>query len=181
MINFNATNPEPISPVTVSRHPVDWDSSIDLDEVTALRASSLGNELTWGCWYLNPRFTVYSPAPTTEFFHKVLELRSSWLRTTRQALSTPGQRREARKVARQGRLASVPEISLSCNDSTSTQPSPDSLSCSLLTNSKRLEVIQAGRMSKSLAFSGVLFIDGELIPPRTWQTMARDLQSRRSP
>ncbi len=52
------------------------------------------------------------------------------------------------------------------------QTRPDSSSMSGLSAFQRLEVINAGRTAKNLAFGGILFLDGELIPPRTWQAQA---------
>jgi len=85
MNNSVPTIPEPIQPPCVRRHRVYWEAN-DLAEVTAERATSLGPKLATGCWYLCPRFTVSSPAPTAAFFRKVIEVRSSWLRTCRQSL-----------------------------------------------------------------------------------------------
>lgn len=167
--------PEPILPVTVRRHRVDWEAD-DLAEVTARRAMSLGSKLQRGSWYLSPRFTVSCPAPTAAFFRTVLELRSSWLRTCRQVLGNHGQRSEARRVERAGRLA----CSLVFNQPGEAPSPPRSRSGSsrvVLTVSRRREVVQAGRTAKNLAFSGILFVEGEQLPPRTWQARYAGLRA----
>jgi hypothetical protein len=39
----------------------------------------------------------------------------------------------------------------------------------------RPEVLRSGHLAKQLAYSGVLFIEGDIIPPRTWQVRADQL------
>lgn len=167
-------NPRPtklVQPVTVRRHRVDWESDV-LQDATAQRVMSLGSKLESGCWYLNARFTVSSPVPTAEFFAKVKELRSSWLRTCRQSLGNHGQRMEARKAERRGRFAAITEVNQSGETISSSQSQLNSPGLSGLTVALWCEVIQAGRTAKNLAFGGVLFINGKLIAPRIWQAMA---------
>src|SRR4051812_44687448 len=96
------TKPEPIPPVAVRRHRVDWEAD-DLAELTARRFLSRHQKLRQGCWYLTPRFTVSCPAPTAEFYRTVLHLRSAWLRTCRQVQGKPGHRYQARQAEREGR------------------------------------------------------------------------------
>jgi hypothetical protein len=87
--------------VSVQRHPVNWEAE-DLDEATGSRIAALGEiRLRQGCYYFNPRYTVYSTEPSPAFFETVRAIRSSWLRTTRLVLSNYGQRRHARKLSRQ--------------------------------------------------------------------------------
>jgi hypothetical protein len=82
MNNPPSSNPDSIQPVRVHRHIVDWEASdLDLAELTAQRAVTLAPQIAAGCWFLNPRYTVSSPAPTAEFFRTVVNLRSTWLRT----------------------------------------------------------------------------------------------------
>lgn len=170
------TQPKPVQPVRVRRHRINWGASdLDLAEVTAQRAMSLGPQFARGCWYLNPRFTVSCPAPTAEFFAKVRELRSAWLRTCRQVLGNYGQRQLARQVEGQGRQGAIlPVYSVAAVENTSDQP-PEPISLSDLPAYCRREVVEAGQVAKQLAFSGLLFLDGELIPPQTWQAMAEAL------
>jgi hypothetical protein len=68
----------------------------------------------------------------------------------------------------------MPEVNQSGEMISSSQSQPNSLGLSGLTGALRREVIQAGRTAKNLAFGGVLFIDGELIPPRVWQAMTEE-------
>ncbi len=166
------TKPRPIAPVRVRRHPVDWGTISDLDDITAERMVSLGPKLATGSWYLNARFTVSSPAPTPEFFKRVIELRSAWLRTCRQTLSIYGQRQEARKLRRKGQRAAFAELHMTEEDRTQSQRPPEVIPWTTLSEAERQEVLQCGRLAKNFAFSGVLFINGDLIPPRTWQAMA---------
>ena len=103
-----SSNPEPIQPVRVKRHRVDWEASdLDLADITGQRALTLAPQIATGCWFLNPRYTVSAPAPTAEFFRTVLRLRSTWLRTCRQVMGNSGQRCLARQAERRGKLASL--------------------------------------------------------------------------
>lgn len=117
---------EPDRPVTVRRHPVDWEAA-DFEVATAQRYLDWKQRLSRGIWYLNPRYTVHAAAPTPAFFLKVREVQGSWLRMVRQSIHNRGLRREARR----------------------REP-----------------------MVRGLAFSGILILDGEAIPPSTWSEMA---------
>lgn len=176
MNNESSSDPNPIGPVRVKRHKVDWEASdLDLAEITGQRAATLAPRIATGCWFLNARYTVFSTAPTAEFFRTVLNLRSTWLRTCRQSLSNHGQRSEVRKAERQGRLAALLETDQEGNGDSPASTLPVSVPWTELSDSQRREVIQSGHLAKNLSFSGVLFIDNELIPPRTWQQMADDI------
>jgi len=173
MNNAPSSNPKPIQPVRVQRHKVNWEASdLDLAEITGQRAISLAPQIATGCWFLNPRYTVSSPAPTAEFFQTVLRLRSTWLRTCRQILGNSGQRslvRQSESLGRRGTLLDFsPELAVGADDD---QPSW-SVQRSGLSKDQRREVIQAGQFAKQLSFSGILFIDGNLIQPSTWQASA---------
>jgi hypothetical protein len=124
--NLQLDDHQPIQPVTVRRHQIDWDDD-QFDIVTAQRALGWGRRLSRGCWYLNPRYTVQAPAPSAPFFKKVREVQGSWLSTVRQAIHNRGLRRESR---------------------------------------------QRDHLERQLAFSGVLFFDGDIIPPNTWNRLA---------
>jgi len=174
MNNSSQSMPESIQPVCVRRHPVDWEAN-DLAEVTAQRALSLGTNLERGCWYLNPQFTVSSPAPTAEFFRKVLDLRSSWLRTCRQVLGNHGQRRLARQAESQGRLGAILTINPEAEEESPDFRPPRSVPLSGLPDDQQREVIEAGQIARQLSLSGILFIDGNPIPPRTWIARADEL------
>jgi hypothetical protein len=129
MNDFCSTNSRPIPPVTVRRHPVDWEHA-NFDEVTGQRTLEWDRRISKGCWFLNPRYTVHSDFPTPAFFQKVREVQGSWLRTVRQSIHNRGLRQEARRRDPLGR---------------------------------------------QLAFSGILFIEGVLISPRTLQAQADKL------
>jgi len=174
MKNSSPNIPESVQPVSVRRHRVDWECA-DLAEVTAQRAMSLGSKLANGCWFLNPRFTVSSPAPTAEFFRTVLSLRSSWLRTCRQVLGNYGQRRLSRQAERQGRQGAILAINPDAAEKDRSHRPPQSVPLSDLPDDQRREVIEAGQIAKGLGFAGVLFIEGDSIPPRTWQARADEL------
>lgn len=179
MNHFSPTMPEPIQSMSVRRHRVDWEAN-DLAEVTAQRAMSLGPKLANGCWFLNPRFTVSSPAPTAGFFRTVLNLRSCWLRTCRQVLSNHGQRQLARQVESQGRQGPILAINPIAVEEFPAHRFPRSVPVADLPDDQRREVIEAGQIAKQLGLSGVLFIDGDPIPPRTWQARADELLNPRS-
>ena len=163
--------PDPACLVRVQRHWVDWEA-IDLAEATARRARRFHQAIARGSWYLSPRYTVSCPAPTAEFFRKVGELQSAWLHATRQVLGNQVQRHLSRQVVRDGRLGA---ILLACPDLAggalaARRRNPSSLSG--LDRDQRDAVVQAGHLAKALALTGVLFIDGALVPLRTWQAMA---------
>jgi len=177
MNNAPSSNPKPIQPVRVQRHKVNWEASdLDLAGITAQRAISLAPQIATGCWFLNPRYTVSSSAPTAEFFRTVLRLRSSWLRTCRQVLGNSGQRHLARQVVSKGRLGAIllgdPTDALGVP---SDLP-PRSVPIADLSDDQRREMIEAGQIAKTLAYSGILFIDGNPVPPRTWQARAEEVR-----
>lgn len=179
MNNAAATNPESIQPVTVRRHHVDWEASdLDLTELTARRALSLGPKLQQGCWYLCPRFTVSCPAPTAAFFRTVLELRSSWLRTCRQVQGNYGQRQQARQAERQGRLGAHLSIDPDAAAGLPCRQRPKFVPPPARPGGQRRGIIEAGQIAKQLGFGGIMFIDGNPIPPQTWQAQADRLLRR---
>ena len=170
------TDPESIQPVRVKRHRVDWEASdLDLAGITAQRAATLAPRIATGCWYLNPRYTVSSSAPLAEFFRTVLNLRATWLRTCREVQGTSGQRHLARQVESNGRLAATLPIDPFTSLGISSHGSPHSVLIGDLPDDQRREVVEAGQIAKMLAYSGIMFIDGNPIPPRTWQARANEL------
>ena len=100
--NFQLDDPQLLKPVSVRRHPVDRDRH-DFDVVTGERVEAWTRRLSRGCWFLNPRFTVYSESPSVSFFRRVREVQGSWLRTARQRIHNRGVRRKARKLEALGR------------------------------------------------------------------------------
>jgi hypothetical protein len=176
MNNPPSSNPDSIQPVRVHRHIVDWEASdLDLAELTAQRAVTLAPQIAAGCWFLNPRYTVSSPAPTAEFFRTVVNLRSTWLRTCREVQGASCQRHLARQVVRRGRLGAITPIDPIADPGPFTDLSSRSVSLADLPDDQRREVIEAGQIAKMLAYSGILFIEGQPIPPRTWQAKADEL------
>ncbi len=179
MNNAPSSNPDSIRPVRVQRHKVDWEASdLDLADLTAQRAMSLAPQIATGCWFLNPRYTVSSPTPTAEFFRTMLKLRSTWLRTCRQILGNSGQRHSARQVVTKGRLGAILSIDPIAVPSLPSDPSLPSVPIADLPDDQRREAIEAGQIAKMLAYSGTLFIDGNPVPPRTWQARADELLKR---
>jgi hypothetical protein len=178
-MNNAAPNPETIPPVIVRRHRVDWEAN-DLAELTSRRALSRHQRLRTGCWYLNPRFTVSCPAPTAEFFRTVSHIRSSWLRTCRQVQGKPGHRYQVRQAEREARRGTLLMTDPEVTENPSVHLLSKTTSIRDLPAYHRREVIKAGQVAKQLSFSGILLIDGELIPPRTWQTLAGEGQEPNS-
>jgi hypothetical protein len=176
MNNPSPTLPEPIRPVRVKRHRINWEASdLDLAEITAQRAVTLAPQIATGSWYLNPGYTASSPTPTKEFFQTVLTLRSTWLRTCRQIMGNSGQRRHARQAESQGRRGALLDFNLNVSEGVLAPRPPLPISLSGLPGEQRREVIEAGQIAKGLGFGGLLFIDGNPIPPRTWQSIADGL------
>jgi hypothetical protein len=180
MNNAPSFNPEPIQPVRVKRHRVDWEASdLDLAAITGRRAVTLAPQIATGCWFLNPRYTVSSPVPTAEFFRTVLRLRSTWLRTCREVQGTSGQRHLARQVVGQGRLGAITPIDPIAAPGLPSHLPFRSVSIADLPDDQRREVIEAGQIAKTLAYSGILFMDGNPVPPRTWRARADELLNPR--
>ncbi|SIO63369.1 hypothetical protein SAMN05444166_7326 [Singulisphaera sp. GP187] len=124
---------------------------------------------------MNPRYTVHAVAPPAAFFRKVREIQGSWLRTCRLSMHNRGLREEARKLERQGRRVALVEFeSIKAGEAHHERP-PEVLLLSDLTEAERREAVQCGQLAKQAAFSGLMFIDGALIAPRTWQSQADKL------
>lgn len=166
--------------VTVLRHNIDWEDPSDLGSITGKRALSLGDEFLRGSWYLNPRYTVHSPVPSAEFYQKARKARSSWLRTARQVLGNYGQRCLSRQVEREGRQAAILSVMESTGGRVATRQELDSVRLSNLSRIHRSEVIEAGHLANQLAFSGILYIDGQPVPPRAWQAEPDPMTKKRS-
>ena len=181
MNNPSPTLPEPIRPVRVKRHRIDWEASdLDLAEITAQRAATLAPQIATGLWFLNPQYTVSSAAPSPEFFRTVLNLRASWLRTCREVQGTSGQRHLARQVINKGRLAATLTIDPVAGLDIPSHLSSRSVLVADLPDEQRRVAIEAGQIAKMLAYSGILFIDGNPVPPRTWQVMHEGLSTAHS-
>jgi len=176
MNHVPSSDPKLIRPVRVQRHKVDWEASdLDLAEITAQRAVNLAPQIATGCWFLNPRDTVSSPTPTAEFFRTVLKLRSTWPRTCREVQGTSGQRHLAHQVVRKVRLGAIMPIDPIAVPGLPSHLSSRSVLVADLPDDQRREVVEAGQFAKTLAYSGILFIDGNPVPPRTWQARADKL------
>jgi hypothetical protein len=179
MNNPSPTLPEPIQFVCVQRHRVDWEASdIDLADLTAQRAVTLAPQIATGCWFLNPRYTVSSSAPSAKFFRTVLRLRSTWLRTCRQIMGNSGQRHLARLFERRGRLGALLPLDLDDAAVDQSVPREELVLLSELSPDRRREVIEAGQLAKSLGSSGILLIDGQVIPHKMWQAQADRLTTK---
>ena len=172
MSHATRPDPDPAPAVHRTRHPFDWGASADLEDTTARRVAILGPRICRGCWFLNPRYTVSAPAPTAEFFRAALQARSTWLRTCREAMGTSGHRRGAREARREGQRGGFLGLQSPPVAGAPTQPPPESIPWATLSRAERREVIGGGQLTRQLAYSGVMFIDGELVSPRTWQATA---------
>jgi hypothetical protein len=171
----------PTLPVTVRRHRIDWDND-QFDVVTGKRIQTLGRRLSSGSWYLNPEYTVSCSAPTAEFFQRVKEVQSDWRWTRRKGrpgLGNHGLKQEAKKAVRQGRRAAFWELDLDFRKVSAEESLPQVIPLQSLPPTERQYLIQAGRLAKQLAFCGVMFFEGELVPPPTWNEMADKLLSRK--
>jgi hypothetical protein len=162
-------------PVTTMRHPVDWGASFDLDELVGQRAMALAKYLATGCWYLNPQYTVRSLNPAAEFFAGVRKAQSSWIQSTRDIMEDSGRRQEVRKAVQKGRRAAFLGLTPAPSAGQSPDPPTSPIPLGSLSSDQRREVIKAGQLAKQLAFGGVLFINGELIEPPTWNRLADEL------
>lgn len=170
---------EAIQPVRVQRHRVDWGASdFDLSVLTAERINRQAEEVSTGCWYFNPRYTVSAPTPTGAFFQKVIDLRSTWLRTCRQVQGTSGQRHLARRAEYLGRLGSLPPDVPGSGDEVYAGRRGTPIRLSDLSPMVKRDVSEAGHIARSLSYAGVLFIDGQPIPSQAWQAKAEQLSRR---
>ncbi|SIO63396.1 hypothetical protein SAMN05444166_7334 [Singulisphaera sp. GP187] len=162
----------PGDPLEITTHQLDWGTSRDLDRLTSRRCQLIGERLDRGAWYLCPKFTVYSPTPSAEFFHAAREARSYWLMQTRQVMGKGDPRREKRKADRQGRRAAYLELLQAASDQLNSQRSAETIRLSNLPHDQRPEVILGGMMAKALAFTGIVFIDGQPLAPHEWHRLA---------
>ncbi len=164
------------SKVRVTKHPLDWGNIKDLGDPTKEHLRLLGNRIHHCAWFLNPLFTVHAPSPSPEFFQAVYAARSQWLRTSRQVLGNSGQRREARQAEHRGRLTAYLEITHPESDGLNPTRPPESSPFAGLTQEQRNQILSVGKAAKQLAFTGILLINGNLIPPHIWEAMANQLR-----
>ena len=80
-------------PIIVRSYPVNWD---DLEEGVWPRILMALKEPA-GCFYLNPRYTVFCRVPKKTFFVKARKCQAAWCRTMGQVLRSSNRRKEARK------------------------------------------------------------------------------------
>ncbi len=170
LIKPTPTLPDPGRLVVVSKHDLDWATSAELLEATEGRFQLLGERLHRGAWFLSPRYTVHSPAVSAAFFRAARDVRGRWLKEVRQSISL---RREARSVVALARRDALTEIQSAAPGGSSLKL-PD-LSRPTLTKEQQLDVLLAGHVARQMAFSGIMFIAGDLVPPRTWNQLADQL------
>jgi hypothetical protein len=178
--------PEPTAPlharasstsfdVDVRKFHLHWATSRDLGDVTGERFSNLGHLILRGAWFLNPMFSVHARTPSAEFFRAAIKARDEWLRTSRQVLSNHGQRYIAREAERLGRKAAYLTVLNADPERDQDEESSESLRFPDFTGDLKTEVLAYGKIAKQFAFSGVMFIDGNHIDPRTWYSLADQL------
>jgi hypothetical protein len=186
MLDEQFPMPDPIVPshergsstsadLEVKKFHLHWATSRDLGDVTGERFSNLGHLIFRGAWFLNPLFSVHAPTPSAEFFRAALKSRSQWLRTSRQVLSNHGQRYIAREAERLGRKAAYLTVLNADPERDQDEEYSESLRFPDFTGDLKAEVLAYGKIAKQFAFSGVMFIDGNHIDPRTWYSLADQL------
>lgn len=176
-VNRVAVPASPIldGPVTTMQHVVDWGTSSDLDDITSRRAWALAPLIAIGCWFLNPRFSVWSQSPTAAFFAEVRKVQASWLNSTWRVIKKKGQRTEARQTEQKGRRAAFLGLTPAPSEGHRPQAPSKAIPLGRLSSDQRKGVIEGGKLAKQLAFGGVLFINGELKDPPTWNRLADEL------
>ena len=167
VVRLTPTLEDPFQLVVVSKHIPDWGTSVELLEETEARIQMLGNRISNGTWFLNPRFTVHASAPSAEFFRDARHARSEWLKEVRGSISL---QRESRSVVARARRIALADLDLA-----GTEPPPLSPPPARVTPQERLEARQFGHIAKQLTFSGIIFIEGEYVLPRTWNALADQL------
>jgi len=167
LIGQSTTLEAPSERVVITRHAFDWGEGVEPDEATGARIQALGDRLALGVWFLNLRFTVSSRTVSAEFFRAARHARSQWLKQVRGSISL--QRETRSVVARARRSSMMYALGLGAEGLHAN------LSLSSLSAEERLDVLQDGRIAKQLTFSGLMFIDGDHILPRTWNAMADEL------
>ncbi len=167
LVRLTPTLRDPFGLVVVATHHPNWDSSADLLDEVEVRLSLLGNLASNGAWFLNPGFTVSSSTVSAEFFRAARHARSQWLKQVRGSISL--QRETRSVVARARRSAILYALGLGAEGLHAN------LSLSSLSAEERQEVQEDGRTAKQLTFSGVMYIGGDPIQPRTWNSMADEL------
>ena len=164
VVRLTPTLADPFQFVATTRHDLDWATSDELQQGTEARIQMLGNLILKGAWFLNPRFTVHSSAPSAEFFRAARHARSEWLKEVRGSISL---RRESRSVVAKARRIALADLDLA-----GTEPPPLSPPPAWATPQESLEARQFGHIAKQLAFTGIMFIEGEHVLPRTWNALA---------
>jgi hypothetical protein len=169
--------PVPGTDVEFVQHRIDWDTTSDLAGLTERRLSALGDSINHGAWYLNPGYSVHAPEPSADFFRVARYAQAQWLRQARQTLSNRGQRREARKAEYEGRRAALCDLAPARNDLLRPQAPPQVVRLGEVSRDLYHPVRESGYLSRRLASSGVMFIDGDLIAPKVWNRRADELLS----
>ena len=167
VVRRTPTLADPFQFVTTTRHDLDWATSDELQQGTEARIQMLGNRISNGTWFLNPRFTVHASAPSAEFFRDARQARSEWLKEVRGSISL---QRESRSVVTRARRVALADLDLA-----GTEPPPLSPPPASATPQERLEARQFGHIAKQLTFTGIMFIKGEHVLPRTWNALADQL------
>jgi len=165
----------PAESVEITSHRLDWGASRDLGELTAQRCLLLGDRLRRGAWFLCPRFTVYSPTKSADFFRAAREARSHWLMQARRVMGKGDLRREKHKAERLGRRAAYLDLAQPVVEGGPHEIPPEVVNLSDLPRDQREAVFLGGMLGKEMALTGIMFIDGDHILPWTWNRMADEL------
>lgn len=169
---FQPGGSSPSLVVEVAKYPIDWDSNRELEELAGDRFSALGELILRGAWFLTPTCTVHAHSPSPTFFRAALKARGRWLFAVRHTLRNRGLRDQARAAEDRGRRVAYLDI-LSVDTAKRRLPEPgESIRLADLPRDQRAKVLFSGRIAKQFAISGIMIIDGNHIPPRTWQAQA---------
>lgn len=153
---------QPLS-LQITEYDPDWGTLGDPAETTLERCRELGDLLLTGAWFLNPITTIRSPTDSRRFHQVADQARTRWRRTLTDNLNNGnrGYRRAVQKVVREAKEA-PPEWLAQLFPETSCSelgPGPAPLiSCS---PSDRRRVRSFVRLRRQLAFSGIMFVDGQ--------------------
>jgi len=176
---YDLGEPKPLQPLNleITEHPPDWGTLGDPAATTLEHCRRLGDRLLTGAWFLNPIRTIHSPTDSSRFHQAAAEAQTQWRRALTDNLNcgNKGYRRVVQKVVREAKEVPPEWLAQTFSE---TAPSGQALSSahsppSSLPDHHRIR--DYVRLSKQLAVTGIMIIDGRLLEPRDRRRQAGKL------
>lgn len=160
----------PLQPPTlqITEHPPDWGTLGDPAETTLERCHSLGDRLFTGAWFLTPIRTIHSPTDSPEFQQAAAKAQTQWRRALTDNLNcgNKGYRRAVQKVVREAKEVSPEWLAQTFSETAPSGQALSSTHSSPGSNPDLHRIRNFVRLSKQLAVTGIMIIDGRLLEPR---------------